>query len=1069
MPHSIICSHPSEMGGYDTFLFQGLHPEPCCVTLEEYQYPDRSERLPPRRTRPQHILTHEPRRWAEVLFEPGDVIEFRFLPPRSVKQEMLPRKFIGTQTAIQHGIYGWTFAEEVDVLVNKLAELNRGLATWWGIWNKTTSRWTDVGGEPGIPLNIYASANPRIATGYSKNDDVLLARSLFVDIDHIEVDEALARVAAAGLPTPTMIVVSGHGVHLYWRLLEPITDLNRWTEIQKRLIEVCKSDPAIHDPARIMRLPGFMNVNGDQPTPCYIHDADSGRRYSLDDILAHLPPEPPKPKAHTPARTFPNIDGGSLGVQGEATDNLRRAEAYADRFEPVEENRNSTAFGRTSALVEKFDLDAKDALPLIEKANDKADDPLDPDELEQVVEKAVRHVMRKGRPRGTILTGPTRVEQYREPSAQVIELEVWRTQMTEARLESLGQTGKIFFDGSTTGAGKSTADLTAIEKVGRSAIFLPTHDACEEYAKTLTEKKISAASHPPLDSLTCMKFGTKNEPGPAQLALKAGLNVGQCVCTSCDKANCCDYQKRREQARNADHTIATHARAALSNFQPAVEKPVIFIHEDAVDLFRPMVKVVRYSAKSDIPQGRHLQDILRIAQAAEDIAVTWADDGAIAFARRLKDATNDLIAVLDSPELVKPLEQAASARKATSDLPAVKALPLRPNVPRKVQIDYLLRKAMDRLNIHSNGPALKLALGYSLGELAHLCAVVDEIKVKGGKSSFTKALVGVWKVELPADTVVWLENASTTADMVKELVGQEVIDKTPQGRLAQKVPPLQYPDADITQQSCANKVRSVVRGLLSQYPQAKKVGVITQKCHVAEIESLASMWRNRIARIEYFRSGKDRASNSWLGCDLILVIGTPRVPPVAVRDMVIQLGRVEAACRNEPFSGLTWEGKANDGHLVKIDGLGYVDPAWADAHRHLVKETLRQAVGRGRGVNDNGVPVLVASNESLGLTLADQSLPLVSDAEDETLQLTVSATARNAIDTIIANHAVAPVVTDTVADLSRYELRTVRNHLSSLSSFGLLKKKGDRGGWIVADWLLSDVADSGQGTNNVKS
>ena len=57
----------------------------------------------------------------------------------------------------------------------------------------------------------------------------------------------------------------------------------------------------------------------------------------------------------------------------EAADNLRRAEAYADRFEPVEENRNSTAFGRTCALVEKFDLDAEDALPLIEKVNDEAD------------------------------------------------------------------------------------------------------------------------------------------------------------------------------------------------------------------------------------------------------------------------------------------------------------------------------------------------------------------------------------------------------------------------------------------------------------------------------------------------------------------------------------------------------------------------------------------------------------------------------------------------------------------------------------------------------------------------
>lgn len=243
------------------------------------------------------------------------------------------------------------------------------------------------------------------------------------------------------------------------------------------------------------------------------------------------------------------------------------------------------------------------------------------------------------------------------------------------------------------------------------------------------------------------------------------------------------------------------------------------------------------------------------------------------FTRRLKDATSDLIAESDSPELVKPLEEAASAKTATSELPSVKALPLRPNIPRHVQIDYLLRRAINTLNIHSNGPALKLALGYSLGELTQLCAVVDEIIFKGGKSSFTKALVGVWKVKLPTDTVFWLEDASTTAKTVKELVGHEVIDKTPQGRLEYRAQPLQYPDADITQGSSANRVRSLVRGFLAQYPQANKVGIITQQCHVADIETPDPLWKNRIARIEYLRTGEDRASNSWLERDAVIKNG----------------------------------------------------------------------------------------------------------------------------------------------------------------------------------------------------
>lgn len=364
---------------------------------------------------------------------------------------------------------------------------------------------------------------------------------------------------------------------------------------------------------------------------------------------------------------------------------------------------------------------------------------------------------------------------------------------------------------------------------------------------------------------------------------------------------------------------------------------------------------------------------------------------------------------------------------------------------------------MAKIDIRSNGPTLKLALAYSLGELAQLCVVVDETKAKGGTPVFTKAIVGVWKTELPTNSVVWIENASNTAAQLQEFVSGNVIDKTPDGRLEYKVPPLQYPDTDITQQTSGNKVRSVVRGLLAQYPVANKAGIITQQCHVQDIEALDDIWRRRIARIEYYRSGKDRASNSWLDCDLILVLGTPRVPPVAVRDMLIRLGRVDAAGRTDKFVSLPWEGKTQSGEMVKIDGLGYSDPSWAEANALLVKETMRQAIGRGRGVNNHGVPVLVVSNESLGLTLADQPLRLVSDAEDDTLRLAVSATARNANSIILANVAVKPVVTETVADLSGQSVRTVRNHLSSLFSSGLLKKKGKRSGWIVAGWLLSNM------------
>ncbi|PZO53458.1 MAG: hypothetical protein DCF15_12690, partial [Phormidesmis priestleyi] len=37
-------------------------------------------------------------------------------------------------------------------------------------------------------------------------------------------------------------------------------DLNQWTQLQERLIQRMDSDPAIRNPSRLMRLPGFEHV-----------------------------------------------------------------------------------------------------------------------------------------------------------------------------------------------------------------------------------------------------------------------------------------------------------------------------------------------------------------------------------------------------------------------------------------------------------------------------------------------------------------------------------------------------------------------------------------------------------------------------------------------------------------------------------------------------------------------------------------------------------------------------------------------------------------------------------------
>jgi hypothetical protein len=85
--------------------------------------------------------------------------------------------------------------------------------------------------------------------------------SLFADVDDknhgISRDMALALLENTESP-PTLIVSSGHGLQPYWLLSEPIEDRERIEVARKKLQALTASD-AVHDAARIMRLPGTHN------------------------------------------------------------------------------------------------------------------------------------------------------------------------------------------------------------------------------------------------------------------------------------------------------------------------------------------------------------------------------------------------------------------------------------------------------------------------------------------------------------------------------------------------------------------------------------------------------------------------------------------------------------------------------------------------------------------------------------------------------------------------------------------------------------------------------------------
>ena len=240
--------------------------------------------------------------------------------------------------------------------------------------------------------HIYIGGNPRQSIGGTKNEDVACARCLFADFDGVKLDEVEQRWQAAGLPAPTITVASGHGFHTYWRLTKPICDMVLWSQLQQRLIATLDSDKAIHDPARIMRLPGFRN-HKEPPAACTIIEADPSRRYALSTLAGRLKLLRDKQLIHS--------DHFVKTTEQSQLDILGRATLAASKWPPVVEGeRNSKAFRNSAYLVKDFGLTEAQAWPILVAWNGTNQPPLPENELRKCLQSAIangKHPIRRVR------------------------------------------------------------------------------------------------------------------------------------------------------------------------------------------------------------------------------------------------------------------------------------------------------------------------------------------------------------------------------------------------------------------------------------------------------------------------------------------------------------------------------------------------------------------------------------------------------------------------------------------------------------------------------------------------
>lgn len=105
---------------------------------------------------------------------------------------------------------------------------------------------------------VFFGVLPRTNDGGTAQD-VAPARVLWCDLDYKDVFEVEAWRRIDGFPVPPSIVVcSGRGLHLYWRLQEPESP-HYLAGICRRIAYALGGDKC-YDPARILRLPGSRNL-----------------------------------------------------------------------------------------------------------------------------------------------------------------------------------------------------------------------------------------------------------------------------------------------------------------------------------------------------------------------------------------------------------------------------------------------------------------------------------------------------------------------------------------------------------------------------------------------------------------------------------------------------------------------------------------------------------------------------------------------------------------------------------------------------------------------------------------
>lgn len=134
---------------------------------------------------------------------------------------------------------------------------------------------------------IYFTVN----AGGTKKEEINRINAVFCEIDDIPIPEQHDVFDNAEYP-PSVRVETKKSVHSYFLLKDSLT-IDEFVSAQKGLIQTFRSDKAIKNQNRVMRLPGFNHVSFELGEyiykPVTVHTFNDQTRFTLEELLTAYP------------------------------------------------------------------------------------------------------------------------------------------------------------------------------------------------------------------------------------------------------------------------------------------------------------------------------------------------------------------------------------------------------------------------------------------------------------------------------------------------------------------------------------------------------------------------------------------------------------------------------------------------------------------------------------------------------------------------------------------------------------------------------------------------------------